>query len=130
MTSTLKILIIDDNEPSAKTLGWMMELIGHDARLAFDGSAGIEAAKEYKPDVVLLDIGLPIINGYEACSIMRKDAMFSNTIFIAQTGWGQEEHRQRSKEAGFDFHLVKPIQLEQLRELLEPISQKMNRAAN
>lgn len=130
MTSPLKILIIDDNEPSAKTLGWMMELIGHDARLAFDGSAGIEAAKEYKPDVVLLDIGLPIINGYEACSIMRKDAMFSNTIFIAQTGWGQEEHRQRSKEAGFDFHLVKPIQLEQLRELLEPISQKMNRAAS
>ena len=124
MAQPLKILVVDDNEASAKTMGWMLDLLGHQTRLAFDGPSAITAAHEFQPNVVMLDIGLPVMNGYDACSLMKRDPQLKNTIFIAQTGWGQQEHRDRSKEAGFDYHLVKPVRLEQLQEILVSIARQ------
>ena len=127
----LKILIVDDNEGSAKTLGWMMELLEHEVKLAHDGKSCLEAAASFRPDVVLLDIGLPGMSGYEVCSAMRDDSAYKDTVFIAQTGWGQSEHQQRSKEAGFHYHLVKPIKMDELQNLITSLEAvpAANRAA-
>ncbi len=114
-----KILIVDDNEASAKTMGWTVEILGHEYKLVHNGIDAIELTKSYKPDYVLLDIGLPGMNGYDVCKTLRQDPDLNNTVFIAQTGWGQKEHIERSKEAGFDHHLVKPIDLQQLQEVLK-----------
>lgn len=124
--SPLRILIVDDNEASAKTLGWMMELWGHDIKLAHNGQQGIEVAEEFKPQVIFMDIGLPGMNGYELCSLMQKNPVHANSVFIAQTGWGQSEHRQRSKEAGFAHHLVKPVDMQQLQQLLDTLPVRNN----
>ena len=120
-SESFRILIVDDNEASAKTLGWTLEILGHDTKLAHEGTQAIEAAKTYLPHIILLDIGLPGMNGYEVCRALRQDPHFKNTTIIAQTGWGQKEHRERSKEAGFDHHLVKPIRIETLEEILAGI---------
>ena len=114
----LRVLVVDDNDASAKTLGWMIELAGHEIKLAHDGKSAIETARTYQPEVILLDIGLPGMNGYEACRIMKTMPELQNSTFIAQTGWGQVEHRQFSKEVGFDHHLVKPISMDDLHKLL------------
>ena len=114
----LKILICDDNEASAKTMGWMLEMDGHETKLVHSGTDAIDAAKGFHPDMVLLDIGLPGLNGYETCKILRQTPGMEKTVFIAQTGWGQEEHRRRSKEAGFDHHLVKPIDAQLLQQII------------
>jgi len=113
-----RILIVDDNEASAKTLGWTLEILGHEARLAHEGKKAIEMAKAYLPDVILLDIGLPGMNGYEVCRALRQEPMLKDAVIIAQTGWGQKEHRQLSQEAGFNHHLVKPISMGILQEIL------------
>lgn len=97
---------------------WTMQMLGHTAQYALDGPAAIGQAISFRPDIVLLDIGLPGMNGYDICRAMRKEPVLRNTVFIAQTGWGQKEHRERSKEAGFDYHLVKPIDLEALKTIL------------
>jgi signal transduction histidine kinase/CheY-like chemotaxis protein len=120
--SSIRVLVVDDSVDSAKTLGWMIEFAGHDFRLAHDGKSAIEIAKTYRPEVVLLDIGLPGMNGYEVCKTMRSESGLENTIFIAQTGWGQAEHRRRSKEAGFDHHLVKPVDVNALQHLINDIA--------
>jgi CheY-like chemotaxis protein len=119
----IRVLIVDDSKDSAKTLGWMVEYAGHETRLAHDGASAIEIAKTYEPNVILLDIGLPGMNGYEVCKAMHEDRIAQKAVFIAQTGWGQPEHRQRSKEAGFDHHLVKPIDMQVLKHLLNGIAQ-------
>ncbi|MES2206192.1 MAG: chemotaxis protein CheB [Pseudomonadota bacterium] len=112
------VLIVDDNELSAKTMGWMLELLGYEAHLAFDGPSALTQAGMLRPDIVLLDIGLPGMNGYDVCNAMRQKIELKDTLMIAQTGWGQQEHRLRSKNAGFDYHLVKPVALEALQEVL------------
>lgn len=117
----LRILIVDDNVPSAQTTGWMMELIGHETTLAHDGPGALTRAKDFRPDVIFLDIGLPGMNGYDVCRALREDAAFKDLIVIAQTGWGQDRDREEAFEAGFDHHLVKPISLEQYSELLAHI---------
>jgi len=116
--SPCRVLVVDDNESSSKTLGWMIELMGHEVRLAKNGLSAIKIAKSFRPDVVLLDIGLPGMNGYEICKLMRKEPALKDTIFIAQTGWGQEEHIRRSKKAGFGHHLVKPVDMDDLKKIL------------
>lgn len=122
----LNILIVDDNIESAKTLGWMVEdIFGHKAALAHNGADAIEHARNHHPDIVLLDIGLPGMNGYEVCKAMKATPGMEQATFIAQTGWGQAEHRQRSKEAGFHFHLVKPLDLQQLEGLITEISETL-----
>lgn len=124
-TSTKKkyqVLVIDDNEAWTKTLGWTLELLGHEVQLAHDAKTGIEIARASQPDVILLDIGLPYINGYDLCKQMRQETETKNTVIIAQTGWGQQEHRNLSRQAGFDHHLVKPIEMHTLQKLLESLN--------
>jgi len=118
----LRILVVDDNETAARMLGWMIELSGHHIHLAHDGVSAIEIARTCKPAVILLDIGMPGMNGYEVCKAMHNEPSLKNTVFIAQTGWGQAEHRQRSKEAGFDYHLVKPVSPQIIQELLDNVA--------
>ena len=113
-----RILVVDDNENCAKIMMWALEELGHTAVMAIDGPSAIKLAIYFRPDAVLLDIGLPGMNGYEICQAMRKEPVLRNTIFIAQTGWGQKEHRERSKEAGFDYHLLKPVDIEVLKNIL------------
>ncbi len=113
-----RILVVDDNEDSADSLAAMLELMGHTTRTAYDGVEAVEAADEFRPDVVLLDIGLPRQNGYDACRQIRTQPWGQRMILIAQTGWGQDEDRSRSNEAGFNFHLVKPVAPTALVQLL------------
>jgi CheY-like chemotaxis protein len=117
-TEPLRILIVDDNIDSAKTTGWMLELIGHEPILAHDGLAALETAKKTHPDAILLDISLPGMSGYDVCSELRKDDAFKNTLIIAQTGWGQKKDQQKAMECGFNHHLLKPIGIDQIENLL------------
>jgi CheY-like chemotaxis protein len=96
----------------------LLELRGHRAHTAHDGFEAIEAAERLRPDAVLLDIGLPKLNGFDVCRHIRQQAWGKDVVLIALTGWGQDEDRQRSTEAGFDAHLVKPVDHEALMGLL------------
>ena len=117
----LKVLVVDDNEAVAQTVGWMLEAIGHDYRLVHDGRDALAAAREFRPDAILLDIGLPGMDGYEVCRALRREPAFRATPIIAQTGWGQERDKTLASEAGFDRHLVKPVGLDRLESLLAEI---------
>jgi CheY-like chemotaxis protein len=116
--SSLRILIVDDNKDLANILSLLLENMGNEIRIAYDGQDGVDLALEYKPDVVLLDIGLPTLNGYEACRLIREQSWGKSVVLIASTGWGQSEDRRRSQEAGFDHHMVKPIDLKDLEKIL------------
>ncbi len=117
----LRILIVDDSQDSAMTLGWLVEMLGADYKLAHSGDEALQIAAEYIPNLVLLDIGLPGMSGYEVCKKMREMPQLADTVLVAQTGWGEEQHRRASKEAGFDHHMVKPVSLDKLQELLAGI---------
>jgi CheY-like chemotaxis protein len=125
----LRVLVVDDNEASAKTMGWALESFGHIATIAGDGWKALEIAKTFLPHAVLLDIGMPGMNGYEVCRKMREIPQLNHAIFIAQTGWGQKEHLERSKMAGFNFHLVKPVDFTKLQEILSLIGQENSGSA-
>jgi signal transduction histidine kinase len=114
----LRVLVVDDNLEVAQTIGWMLEAMGHDHHIVHDGRQALREAKEFRPDVVLLDIGLPGMDGYEVCRAFRQDEMFKNIPIVAQTGWGQERDKARASEAGFNHHLVKPVRLDELERLL------------
>ncbi len=114
----LKILIVDDNIDAAETLSTVLQLMGHQTRTAYKGEAVLEAAGAFRPDLVLLDIGLPGISGYEVAQLLRADPRFSRTVLVAVTGWGSEADRRRSRDAGFDEHLTKPVDLVDLEALL------------
>ena len=109
---------MDDNKDSANSLAMMLKLMGHETRTAYDGLEAVEAAAAFRPDVVLLDIGLPKLNGYDACRRIREQPWGEGMVLIALTGWGQEEDKCRSKEAGFNFHMVKPVDPAALEKLL------------
>jgi len=122
--ASMRILIVDDNEDAVSTLNMMLHLAGHQTRTARDGIEAVDLANTYRPNVVLLDIGMPRMNGYEAAETIRKQSWGQNMALIAMTGWGQESDRQRSKEAGFDEHLVKPVDPQVLLRLLKKMEQK------
>jgi signal transduction histidine kinase len=107
--SALRILIADDNRDGADSLSDMLQIMGNDTRTAYDGEAAVAAAAEFRPDVVLLDIGMPKLNGHDACRRMREQPWGADLVLIALTGWGQEEDVRRSHDAGFDRHMVKPV---------------------
>jgi signal transduction histidine kinase len=116
-TST-RILVVDDNQDSADSIGLLLKLLGNEVRIEHDGLAAVDVANEFKPQVVLLDIGLPTLNGYEAAKKIRKKPWGRQAVLIAVTGWGETVDRQRSKKAGFDHHLVKPVEPDVLTNLL------------
>ena len=113
-----RVLIVDDSEDGAESLAILLQLSGHETHVAHDGVEAIEAAEKLRPSVVLLDIGLPRLSGYEVCHRLRKEPWAKNLVLVALTGWGQEEDRHRSREAGFDAHLVKPVDHDALLRLL------------
>jgi PAS domain S-box-containing protein len=113
-----RVLIVDDSLDGAESLAMLLQLGGHGTYLAHDGIEAIEAAAKLRPDVVLLDIGLPRLNGYEVCRRIREQPWGKDVMLVALTGWGQEEDRHRSREAGFDAHLVKPVDHDALLKLL------------
>ncbi|MBA3624219.1 MAG: response regulator [Methylibium sp.] len=113
-----RILVVDDNQDAATSLAELLELTGHETRFAHDGLEAVQAAESFRPDVVLLDIGLPKLNGLEAARMIRQQPWGKDMMLVALTGWGQEEDRRMSSEAGFDAHLVKPVDPAALTELL------------
>ncbi|MEO8186462.1 MAG: ATP-binding protein [Burkholderiaceae bacterium] len=113
-----RILIADDTRDSATSLAMLMELASNETRTVFDGLEAVQAAALFRPDVVFLDIGMPKLDGYEAARRIREQPWGKNMFLVALTGWGQDEDRQKSKDAGFDAHLVKPIDHAELVDLL------------
>jgi PAS domain S-box-containing protein len=123
-TPALRILVVDDNQDSAHSLSTLLAMNGNQTQTAYDGLEAVEAAKTFQPDVLMLDIGLPKMNGFETCRLIREQPWGKNMLLVALTGWGQEEDRQRSREAGFDAHLVKPVSHAALLELLASFGAK------
>jgi len=117
-TTTRRILVVDDNRDAADSLAMLLRLTGNEVHTAYDGVDGIEAAERCKPDVVLLDIGMPKLNGYDACRRIRNELWGKDMVLIALTGWGQEEDRRHTVESGFDAHMVKPVNPTDLLNLL------------
>lgn len=114
-----RILVVDDNVDSADTLAMLLEMTGHEVRTSHDGEDGVRVAGEFRPDVILMDIGMPKLNGYEACRRIREQPWGKQILVIALTGWGQDDDRRRTDDAGFDAHLVKPVEHAALKKLLE-----------
>jgi CheY-like chemotaxis protein len=120
-TDSLRILVVDDGEDAAKMAALLLRASGHDIRIAHAGHAALEIAADFKPQVVLLDIGLPEMDGYEVARRLRQLPQTKNTLLVAVTGYGQDSDRRRSKEAGFDHHLLKPVQYNKLSKLLSEV---------
>jgi len=126
---SLRILVADDSQDGADSLAFLLKAAGHEVFTAYEGRTAIDLAQEKRPDVVLLDIGMPEISGYDVARAIRREAWGRSMRLVALTGWGQAEHRRRSLEVGFDDHLVKPVELDLLENLLQlgtaaPISGK------
>lgn len=113
-----RILVVEDHEDSAKIMEMMLKKMGHAPRIAYDGVEAIEAAEAFRPDVIFLDIGMPRLNGYDAARRIREQPWGKKILLVALTGWGQEADKCRSREAGFDFHLIKPVDPAVLNTLL------------
>ena len=119
-----RILAVDDNQDAVDILARTLQLKGHEVQTAYDGIEAVDVAARFKPDIVLLDIGLPRLSGYDVARRIRQLPDGKSTILIAITGWGQEEDRRQSQQSGFDMHLVKPVDpialLKLLAELKSP----------
>jgi PAS domain S-box-containing protein len=118
-SGTQRVLIVDDNRDAARTLELLLRSLGHDARVVYDGAEALAVARSYRPQVVLLDIGMPGMDGYEVARRLRTMRELDGVRIVAITGWGQEADRQRSREAGFDLHLVKPVDPNELARVLD-----------
>lgn len=127
-TSRLRMLVVDDNRDSVDSLSALLRLMGNDVQMAYDGVEAVHAAHTFRPDVVLLDVGLPLRNGYDAARLIRGEEWGRDMVLIALTGWGQEQDRKRSREAGFDHHLVKPVDPKVLMTLVSELFHAPHRA--
>jgi DNA-binding response OmpR family regulator len=117
-----RILVVDDNHDSALSLAMVLTMMGHETRTAHDGETALAAAEEFQPEVVLLDIGLPKMNGYEVAQRIRESAWGTGMFLIAVTGWGQAEDRARSAEVGLNMHMVKPVEPTALQAVLADLN--------
>ncbi len=120
---SLRVLVVDDNVDTVTTLALLVKESGHDVRTAYDGSTVLETALDYRPDVVLLDIGLPGLNGFEVAKQLRRQPALQNAVLVAMTGYGVVSDRQHSKEAGFNHHLIKPGDFGKLLQILATVSE-------
>jgi CheY-like chemotaxis protein len=112
------VLVVDDNVDTAVGVSKLLKLLGHDVRIAHDGHTAVEVARSHNPEVVLLDIGLPGMDGYEVVKRLRAEECCKRALIIAVSGYGQEEDIRRSRGAGFDHHLIKPVDFDALMSLL------------
>jgi len=127
--SSLRILVADDNRDAAESLAAFLRMVGHDVRIAYDGVEALGLVSEYRPDAVVLDIGMPKMNGYDVAKKLRAEPARQQMTIIALSGWGQEEDKRRSREAGIDHHLVKPLEPTSLLRLLAPDTRSQVRLA-
>jgi PAS domain S-box-containing protein len=121
-----RVLVVDDNADGAESMSLLLQLEGHESFVAHDAYEAIETAEKHRPEAIILDIGLPGMSGYEACRAIREKPWGRNLVLIAVTGWGQEEDRNRSKEAGFNAHIVKPVDHDALLKLLSQLLESAN----
>jgi CheY-like chemotaxis protein len=113
-----RVLVADDNRDAADALAMLLELAGHEVRVAHGGRAALSLAQTFRPDVAILDIGMPELNGYEVAKELRRASWGARMCLVALTGWGQDEDRQRAQDAGFNRHLTKPVDTDALERLL------------
>jgi len=123
----LTVLIVDDNHDAGESLGMLLELFGCDVRVEHDGDAALHALEQFVPVVVMLDLGMPDMDGFEVARKLRADPRHAGTILVAVTGWGQPEDRERTRDAGFDYHLVKPVSISALRKIFAAASEAESR---
>ena len=123
----LRILIVEDQVDSAEALAVALRLEGHEVRVAYDGETGLAAAADLKPEVALLDIGLPRLSGYAVAARLRAEPGLGDTFLVAVTGFGDDDDRARALDAGFDLHLTKPVDFDVLRAELDNLPPPENR---
>ena len=114
LTRRFRVLVVDDNVDTAAGMAKLLKLSGHDVRIAHSGEEALKAAHEHRPEVLLLDIGLPGMDGYELASRLRQEECGRDAVLIAVSGYGEEQARHRSEKAGFNHHLVKPVNFDAL----------------
>ena len=114
----LQVVVIDDHPDNADLMALLIEACGHDARAAYSGDAGLSLARAQRPDVMFVDVGMPGMNGYDVAAAVRRDPALSGVRLVAVTGYGRDEDRARAIAAGFDLHLVKPVDEAELRAIL------------
>jgi CheY-like chemotaxis protein len=119
-----RILVIEDNRDAADSIRMLLQHDGHDVSIAYTAQQGLERARDYRPDVIFCDIGLPVIDGYQVIENIRQDAALKDTFVVALTGYGREEDQKRAMDAGFDLHLTKPIDYETLLKALREAAQE------
>ena len=113
-----RVLVVDDQHDAADTLAGMVNALGYEAKAVYDGKEAVEQIAAYHPDMVLLDLEMPGLSGYDAATTIRQQRGNAHLIVIAVTGWTREEDKQRAYESGFDLHVAKPVKLETLQEVL------------
>src|SRR5687768_8696437 len=118
-----RVLLVDDNQDSSEPLSLLLQAKGHDTRVTTDGAEAISVADEFRPHCVLLDLGLPQMDGYEVARRLRKRPYGSDMVLVAVTGWAGQEIRTKAAEAGFDYHLVKPVNWEELEKIVQSVRQ-------
>jgi CheY-like chemotaxis protein len=121
---SLAVLVVDDNVDMATSLATLLRESGHDVQTAYDGPGALEAVRKFRPDVALLDVGLPELDGFEVAKRIRQQPILKKVVLVAMTGYGKESDRQRSQEAGFDHYLIKPTKFEKVQEILASVGKK------
>jgi two-component system CheB/CheR fusion protein len=116
-----RLLVVDDNKDAAESMSMLLEMWGHEVAFAYDGPTALETAEQWQPEAVFLDIGLPGMDGYEVAERMRELPRAKGAVLIAITGYGQDDDRLRSRRAGIDHHLVKPVAPDALRNLIDSL---------
>ena len=116
-----RLLVVDDNKDAAESMSMLLEMWGHDVAYAYDGPTALETAEQWQPEAVFLDIGLPGMDGYEVAERLRELPHAKDAVLIAITGYGQDDDRLRSRQAGIDHHLVKPVAPDALRNLIDSL---------
>ena len=114
-----RIVVADDNEDSAQSFAMLLSFSGHEVRIAHDGEEALDAMRDFRPDIAFLDIGMPRLSGYEVAELVRAEPWGREMKLIAVTGWGQPDDKARARSAGFDQHLVKPIDPTDVERLLD-----------
>jgi CheY-like chemotaxis protein len=122
VVSSERILVVDDNEDAATSLGALLQVLGADVRVVHDGESALQAFETFRPRVTLLDLGMPGMDGYEVARRIRARPDAEGTALIALTGWGQERDRRRTAEAGFDCHLIKPVDIKTVAAALASVT--------
>jgi PAS domain S-box-containing protein len=129
-SQSLRVLVVDDNTDSADSLATLLQLSGHEVRAEYSGAAALQMAATYQPEVVLCDIGMPVMDGLEVARRLRQRLDMSKVVLVAMTGYGQETDRQQTQEAGFAYHMVKPVDFQQLHDLLAVLADDHGNGGN